>query len=198
MNRLLSKDGFLRVLFDTIPLIALVLDQNLLVTAVNKTAASFFNLKEGVITSTQGGKVLHCIHRYDDIRGCGHGPECANCIIRNTAIQARLGNSVQRAKGKFQLESEEQIEEMNVLVSAAPFLYEDQQLVVIIIEDVSQVTELQGFIPICASCKNIRDDYGYWSRLEKYIEKKSEVEFTHDLCPDCIEKLYPEIKKEKA
>jgi len=84
---------------------------------------------------------------------------------------------------------------MNVLVSAAPFIYEDEQMVVVIIEDVSQVTELQGFIPICASCKNIRDDSGYWSKVEKYIEKNSEVEFTHDLCPDCIEKLY--LKKEK-
>lgn len=89
---------------------------------------------------------------------------------------------------------------MNVLVSAAPFVYEEESMVVVIIEDVSHVTELQGFIPICASCKNIRDDYGYWSKVEKYIEKKSEVEFTHDLCPDCIEKLYPDInqKKEKA
>ena len=200
MNRLLSKDGFLRVLFDTIPLIALVLDQNLMVSAVNRTTASFFNLKEGVITSTQSGKVLHCVYRYDDAQGCGYGPECENCIIRNTAIQARQGNSTQRAKGKLQIEMEEDIKGMNVLVSAAPFVYEQEPMVVVIIEDVSQVTELQGFIPICASCKNIRDDYGYWCKVEEYIEKKSEVEFTHDLCPNCIEKLYPEINqtKEKA
>jgi len=94
MNRLLLKDGFLKVLFDTIPLIALVLDQNLMVSVVNKATANFFNLTEEIIPPTQGGKVLHCIHRFDDSQGCGHGPECKNCIVRNTAMQARQGNSI--------------------------------------------------------------------------------------------------------
>lgn len=91
MNRLLSKDGFLRVLFDTIPLIALVLDNNLMVSAVNKTTASFFNLKEGVIPLTQGGRVLHCIYRYDHAQGCGHGPQCANCILETQLSELGKG-----------------------------------------------------------------------------------------------------------
>ncbi len=52
---------------------------------------------------------------------------------------------------------------------------------------------LQGFLPICASCKKIRDDKGYWNRIETYIEKHSEADFSHGLCPECAIKLYPEI-----
>lgn len=58
----------------------------------------------------------------------------------------------------------------------------------------AEVKVLSGFLPICASCKNIRDDRGYWNKIEAYILERSEVEFTHGICPECAKKLYPEIK----
>ena len=51
---------------------------------------------------------------------------------------------------------------------------------------------LSGLIPICASCKNIRDDQGYWNQIEIYIREHSEAEFSHGICPDCVKKLYPQ------
>lgn len=57
----------------------------------------------------------------------------------------------------------------------------------------NDVRTLKGLIPICASCKKIRDDKGYWSKLEQYIAERSDVEFTHSICPECREKLYPEL-----
>ncbi len=59
-----------------------------------------------------------------------------------------------------------------------------------------KVNFLSGFIPICASCKNIRNDKGYWTEIETYISEHSAAEFTHGICPDCTEKLYPEYSKE--
>ena len=56
---------------------------------------------------------------------------------------------------------------------------------------------LSGMLPICASCKKIRDDEGYWNQIEAYITKHSEVLFSHGLCPDCIKKLYPSLKFER-
>ncbi|MBW7956660.1 MAG: PAS domain S-box protein [Deltaproteobacteria bacterium] len=58
----------------------------------------------------------------------------------------------------------------------------------------SRIKTLSGLIPICANCKRIRDDRGYWMRIEKYIEDRSAAEFTHSLCPDCERKLYEEDK----
>ncbi len=52
---------------------------------------------------------------------------------------------------------------------------------------------LKGFIPICASCKKIRDDKGYWEQIEKYIQDHSRAIFSHGICPDCIRKLYPDL-----
>jgi DNA repair exonuclease SbcCD ATPase subunit len=53
-----------------------------------------------------------------------------------------------------------------------------------------EVKTLQGFIPICASCKKIRDDKGYWNQIEQYIQKHSCATFSHGICPECLEKKY--------
>lgn len=57
----------------------------------------------------------------------------------------------------------------------------------------SQVKLLSGFLPICASCKKIRDDKGYWNQIESYIRQHSEAAFSHSICPDCMTELYPDF-----
>jgi hypothetical protein len=56
-----------------------------------------------------------------------------------------------------------------------------------------EIKILRGFLPICASCKKIRDDSGYWNQMEAYIRDHSEAEFSHGICPECAKKLYPEF-----
>lgn len=56
-----------------------------------------------------------------------------------------------------------------------------------------QVKILSGLLPICSSCKKIRDDKGYWKQIESYLSEHSEAEFSHGVCPDCIKKLYPNL-----
>jgi PAS domain S-box-containing protein len=57
----------------------------------------------------------------------------------------------------------------------------------------AKVKRLSGMLPICASCKKIRDDSGYWNQIEEYIESNSDAEFSHGICPECARKLYPEL-----
>lgn len=56
------------------------------------------------------------------------------------------------------------------------------------------VKTLSGLLPICASCKKIRNDDGYWEQVETYIKSRSNAEFTHGICPDCVKELYPEYE----
>ena len=58
-------------------------------------------------------------------------------------------------------------------------------------EEVAKVKVLHGLLPICASCKKVRDDKGYWNQLETYLKEHSEMEITHGICPECMKKLYP-------
>ena len=70
---------------------------------------------------------------------------------------------------------------------------EKNQLIEKLQQALSHVKKLSGFLPICASCKKIRDDSGYWNQIETYIRDHSEAEFSHSLCPECSRKLYPEL-----
>lgn len=59
------------------------------------------------------------------------------------------------------------------------------------------IRTLSGFIPICASCKKIRDDKGFWSQVEIYIQDRSDAQFSHGICPDCLDTIYPKLTKDE-
>ena len=58
---------------------------------------------------------------------------------------------------------------------------------------IASIRTLTGLLPICASCKKIRDDTGYWDRVESYISKHTEAQFSHGMCPDCFSRFYPDV-----
>ena len=60
-------------------------------------------------------------------------------------------------------------------------------------EALDNVRALRGLLPICVACRKIRDDDGYWDQLENYVLKHTDTEFSHGLCPDCLQRLYPEF-----
>lgn len=68
---------------------------------------------------------------------------------------------------------------------------EREQLIEELQEALMKVKTLSGLIPICSSCKKIRDDKGFWNQVEAYVEDHSEAEFSHGFCPECMNKLYP-------
>ena len=73
---------------------------------------------------------------------------------------------------------------------------ERERLIVELQEALSKVKLLSGFLPICASCKKIRDDKGYWNQIESYLRDHSEAEFSHGICPECARTLYPGYYRE--
>ncbi len=74
---------------------------------------------------------------------------------------------------------------------------EQERLIGELKEALAEVKTLSGLLPICASCKSIRDDQGYWQQIEAYIRDHSEAEFSHSVCPECAKKLYPELFDKK-
>ena len=61
----------------------------------------------------------------------------------------------------------------------------------------AHIKQLRGLLPICANCKKIRNDDGYWEQVETYFQENSDVAFTHGFCPECVRKLYPELADTK-
>lgn len=102
---------------------------------------------------------------------------------------------------------------VDVEASVSVFTYEDKKYIITFARDImerkrnekerekliaelkaalGEVKTLSGLLPICASCKKIRDDKGYWNQLEYYIEAHTKAMLTHGICPECVQKLYPE------
>ena len=71
---------------------------------------------------------------------------------------------------------------------------ERERLIAELRQALRDIKNLRGLLPICASCKKIRDDQGYWQSLEQYVTEHSEAQFTHGLCPECMKSLYPEFR----
>jgi HAMP domain-containing protein len=72
----------------------------------------------------------------------------------------------------------------------------NEELIEELRDALSNIKTLKGLLPICASCKKIRDDKGYWNQLESYISSHSEAGFSHGICPDCVRVLYPDFKND--
>jgi hypothetical protein len=70
---------------------------------------------------------------------------------------------------------------------------ERENIILDLQDALAEVMTLRGIIPICAYCKKVRDDKGYWNQIESYIKDHSEADFSHSICPECAKKLYPDL-----
>jgi len=88
------------------------------------------------------------------------------------------------------------------LVEIQDALIESRVMLAAKVRELSQALEqiktLRGIVPICANCKKIRDDAGYWQQVEVYARSHTEAEFSHGICPECMKKLYPDICDENG
>ena len=85
------------------------------------------------------------------------------------------------------------IESMRDITATKQAEQERDKLIAELQKALAKVRTLSGMLPICASCKRIRDDTGYWNQIESYIRDHSEADFSHGICPECAQKLYPDI-----
>jgi hypothetical protein len=83
--------------------------------------------------------------------------------------------------------------EGNIFITIGLIILNFQRVEFDMLAAVKEVKTLRGIIPICSSCKKIRNDEGSWNRIETYIRNHSDAEFSHGICPECMQKLYPEF-----
>ena len=84
-----------------------------------------------------------------------------------------------------------------LLIRSISYSIERQKLLTKLENTLKELRVLKGLLPICSSCKRIRDDTGYWTQIEAYISEHSEAEFTHGLCPECARKYIEEYEAMK-
>jgi PAS domain-containing protein len=194
MGPLFNNAVFLRHALDIIPSIVLVTDDDARILFRNKAARDLVG--SASIYGSRAGEAMHCIHSADVPAGCGHGPDCKSCLVRNSVINAFSGKRVHRQRTDISRMIRGKAVNATALISASPFSFEESLYSLLIIEDISELSELRALLPICSSCKKIRGEDGRWERVETYIKRSiPESNLSHGLCPDCAKKLYPRYSR---
>jgi PAS domain S-box-containing protein len=189
-----KNEDILRSVFDAIPSLIFVVDDDVRIQDYNAAAAELLSLKRSAVLKRRGGDVLNCLHAADVPEGCGQAPHCKECVIRNSVVEAFHGNHVVRRRKKLEIIRDGHKIEIYALITTSPFYFQNRPLVLLVIEDISEIAELQRLIPICSICKKVRDDKASWFRLEAYFKDHWDVDFSHGYCPECYEIEMRKIK----
>ena len=136
---------------------------------------------------------MHCLHAMESAGGCGTTKHCPDCVIRNAVESAKQNKAVYQNKYKVKIQRNGDADDVHLLVSASPFEYENDEFVLLAIDDITEIIKSKRLLPICASCKKIRNDQDYWESVSDYLKKHEDIEFTHSICPACAKKLYPHL-----
>ena len=188
---------FDRMIFDAIPIPVFVVDDDVRILDLNGAAVQFCGQERDAIYRRRGGHVLHCLRSLDVPEGCGRGPACQSCVIRNSVKHSLLGQTVSRKRMILHVVHELGTREMQVLVTACPMPAGTDARAVLMMEDITSLSTLKSLIPICMKCKNVRQDEEYWETLEHYVHQHMGVDFSHGLCPNCADQFYPELRKQE-
>jgi hypothetical protein len=180
-----TSDSMLKTVFDALPSMIFVVDDDVRIQEFNAAASDLLDVQRGVVLKQRAGDVLHCVHSIETNEGCGRSSSCKDCVIRNSVGDAFQGKRIVRRRVRTELIRENGKTEVYALVTASPFVFEGRNLVLLAIEDISEIAELYRMIPICYVCGKVRDDRESWMRVEAYFRSGWGVEFSHGLCPDC-------------
>ena len=186
--------AFLRALLDAVPSPLFVVEDDVQIREINQSASQMLLDDSEAWLHGRLGDVVGCVHSMESPEGCGRGRLCVDCVIRTSVGSALTGGRVVRAKARLDTQDEDRRRAIHVLVTASPFEHEARRFVMLLLEDVSDVVELRGIVPICAYCKRIRNDQQYWQKLESYFATHLDVDFTHGICPECVARAEREIE----
>ncbi len=181
-----------KLAFDTMPLWIFVVDKDLRIQEYNEQASKIVGTKKDVVIKKRTGDVLQCINSKDTVQGCGASQMCSNCIIRNSINESFKGNRIFRSRTRIEIIDKENKKDIYALITTCPFVYNEEHLALLIIEDIDEIAELHRIIPVCSVCKKMRDDKESWMMVESYFVKNWDIGFSHGYCPECFEK---EMKK---
>jgi len=190
MDKLFENAAFMRHALDAIPAIVMVVDEDVRILYRNKAGREIARGER--VYNRRAGDVMHCLYALKADDGCGSGPACKDCVLRNSVKMSFSGKSVSRQPTDITLVRKGSASIVRALVSVSPFSFEDKMYSLLAIENISELAGLRSLLPICSSCKKIRGESGEWEKIETYLKRQQpETDLSHGLCPACAKKLYP-------
>ena len=137
MNRLAVQfldQGFHRMLFDTVPLPVFVVDEDVRILECNTAAAGLMGKSKQSLIGKRCGEALNCIHALETPDGCGHSPDCGECVVRKSVRAASRGHSVVRHEAEMKFGHNGNSTKAKLRVTCQPFSYEQRKFILLILE----------------------------------------------------------------
>lgn len=185
------KESIAQRIIDSIPSIVFIVDENVRLIYWNRAGASILRDTFEELFQQKTGDVLGCINALESDGGCGTSSGCKDCLLRNAVREVYVGNKVLREQTSLLKKIGETITSIPVLITASPIELGGKKYALIFMEDIGELVQLRGMLPICAECGKVRTDPRYWESVESYFKKNYDIDFTNSICPACIEKRYP-------
>lgn len=192
---MLNLDGgnerYIHAVTNALPLPIFVIDQQMQVLDANEAGARLQG--DGETLARLCGEALHCINHTEQ-GGCGSTRNCDDCVVQSAVRRALAGERVVRLRSEMTVVQPDGARRgAHYLVTASPFVHAGGAYALVVLEDVSELVQLRELLPICAGCKKIRDDQGYWESVEGFLTRHVARELTHGLCPSCEQRYYSDV-----
>ena len=156
----MSNEVLLWQLLDAIPSYVFLVDRDVSILDYNAAAGAFLGIGRRSILRHRSGDVFHCLHAKDVAAGCGQGPFCKSCLVREAVNEAFAGKKCVRRQVCMQLFSGRKVEDLHVLLTASPFMYLGHERVVLILEDLGSILNLHPLLPVAPSVHDLKKGLG--------------------------------------
>jgi len=185
-------NSFYKTVLDAMPSAVFVVDYDVRIVGFNVAASQMLANDAESLDRSRVGDSLRCIHSTETKGGCGTSASCPDCLVRGSVTQSLEGEKIVRQKVQMTSVAGGNATAKHFLVTTAPFATNGKKLVLLVLEDITELEALRRIVPICSMCKKIRDDQDYWSEVESYLKQHLSIDFSHSLCPKCAREFYPE------
>lgn len=183
----LEQAQYRRAVLNAIPSLIFIVDRDLRVIDANSSALTYIDKEADLVLKRLCGEVLHCLHEADHAEGCGRTPLCEDCVLRAAVNAVCQTNETYRDRHRLRQRRNGTEEFAEFFVTASPLVIEGQMLVLMVLEDVTELLALRHLVTMCSVCSSIRNENGEWEKVHQYLSRKENIVCSHGLCPSCFE-----------
>jgi len=176
-----------RQFLDAIPSYVFLMDRDMVIHDFNAASAALLNSDREMVLFERGGDALHCIRSTDRPAGCGHSARCVSCRLSRAVMAAYDTAAPVRHGASLELRTAAGPRVLHCVLTASPITLDSQKLVLLVIEDISEIVALRLLLPICKYCEKVRDAQERWSDLQTYLHENLDLYLNHGICPSCFE-----------
>jgi PAS domain-containing protein len=185
MEPLLPEGSSLLALLDAFPSLALIADADATIIEANRSARQWLGDRAGTRLGLSLGNTLHCIFPHESRGGCGATDFCPSCFVRRSIETVLSEQPAPRRLAHMIVNTDGQSEDRWFQVSASPLALGDRKLVLVVLEDATQLVELRALLPLCPGCSASHEASDPLGQARIFLRKHPDFLLADELCTEC-------------